>query len=388
MIDKYKTFEEIYTREQIRKIGEVYRTKPGFDWEYCPVVFSFPCGFSTISCSEGDELDIHIKAGYMLKLWEKAIDSTKKEYPDFLKHTWQKEGYFKFIHYLDTKHKDSLCYFWKQLKAIADSGSITIKESKTVDEKNKMTLVCHSFSIFGPPGKHYTNKSRSYVCSDTEFTYSWDEVKQYFIELSDKEVSFLHGDEMNDYDPSSQPLFDACEKHDYEGVKKAVESGIDVNSLDKYARTPLCAIIPAFPDDFEVEEISKQNTEYTKKIIKIMDYLLEKGANINLYGFDGFDCLTNAHYCGSTILIEYLFQHGLNRYCNKFITDLFDEREWYIMNAVYDYVETDLAIGDYDMENLLEQEKILERNGVEFFIEGWDNEKLKEYYATLPDLYS
>lgn len=388
MANKFKTFEELYTREQIRKIGEVYRTKPAFDWEHCPIVFSFPSGFRTIDCVEGIESYIHIKAGYMLKLWTNALELTRKEYHAFLSHTWEKEGYFKFIHYQDLKHKESLSFFWKQLEEIANSGSITIKESKTLDDKNNLTLVCKSFGAFGSPGRHDSNKSRSYVCSDIEFSYTWNEVKAYFIELSNGEVSFLNGKEMNDYNPSSQPLIEACNKLDFEEVKKAVESGIDANSLDKYAETPISNVIYDYPEEIESGELSSRTPEYTEKAIKIIDYLLEQGADINLYGFEGDDCLTKAHFSGNLRLIEYLFEHGLNRYSNCFITDLFDERQWYTMNAAYDYVETDIALGEYDTANLLEQEKILEKNGVQFFIDGWDNEKLEEYYDTLPDLYS
>ena len=384
MAEQFKTLEELYTREQIRKVGEVYRTNPRFDWAYCPIVFSFPSGFYLLGGWEGDELYIHVKAAYMLELWNKALQATKEKYPNFLKHIWIKEGYFKFIHYLDPLHKDALSFFWKQLETIADSRCIFIKESKTVGENNMLTLVCQSLSVLNSKRR---NASRSYLCSDTKFTYPWDEVKEHFIELSDKEVSFLHGKEMNDYNPASQPLFDACKNLDIEGVKKAVESGIDVNSFDKDATTPICSVIPSYRDDLGMKEIMNQDSGYTARVIKIMDYLLEKGANINLYGFDGEDCLTNAHFTENLRLIEYLFQHGISKYSNCFITDLFDENQWYQMNAAYDYITTDITLGDYNTENLIEQEKILDKYGVEYFIDGWDNEKLEEYYDSLPDVY-
>ena len=57
------------------------------------------------------------------------------------------------------------------------------------------------------------------------------------------------------------------------------------------------------------------------------------------------------------------------------------------MNAAYDYITTDITLGDYNTENLIEQEKILDKYGVEYFIDGWDNEKLDEYYDSLPDVY-
>lgn len=68
---------------------------------------------------------------------------------------------------------------------------------------------------------------------------------------------------------------------------------------------------------------------------------------------------------------------------NPFITDLTDIEQSFIACATYDYVLTDLAIGDYDNDVLEEEERLLESCGIEFWAEGWDSDKVDAFFDDL-----
>ena len=54
-------------------------------------------------------------------------------------------------------------------------------------------------------------------------------------------------------------------------------------------------------------------------------------------------------------------------------------------SGTYDYVETDIGLGDYDTESLLKEEKILEDAGIKFYVDGWDDDKISDFLDELID---
>ena len=384
-----RTIDEMYSRIRIRRLSEVVNTHPQFDWKYCPVVIDYPGGYVAVGCGGGDETAIHIKFAYMLELWKRAMAETEKEYPGFLAHEWYRRGYFNALRYTNENHGIAVDCFIHKLEKLADSGEIKVKEKLEVDEKNNLTLTCRSYGSFAGNGKHYSDRMRAYKCSDAEFTYKWKEVRKHFIQLSASEVAMFYGSEMNPYDPKNDVLHKACEDHDYQAVVKAVEAGADVNGFDKYGETPLNNLVAENTVEDGLEQLEKYDPEYTDNIIRIMDYLVSKGANINLYGFDGDDILELVHFSGNLRVMKHLCELGIRKDLNCFICDFWDGSQWYTPNAAYNYIETDIAIGfEYDTPNIREQEKILEEYGINnWLIDGWTNNRLDEYYNSLPNLY-
>lgn len=384
-----RTIDEMYSRIQIRRLSEVVNTHPHFDWEYCPIVIDFPGGHETVGCSGGDETSIHIKFAYMFELWKRALAETEKEYPGFRDHEWYRRGYFNSLRYTNEKHSNAVDYFMYKLEKLADSGEIKVREKQEVDDKNNLTLVCRCYGSFASKGKHYSKLMRAYRCSDEEFTYRWEEIRKYFIQLSASEVALFHS-EMNPYDPKNDALHKACLGHDYQAVVKAVEGGADVNGFDKYGETPLNNLVAEDTVEDGLEQLGKYDPEYTDNIIRIMDYLISKGANINLYGFDGDDILELVHFSGNLRVMKHLCELGIRKDLNCFICDFWDSSQWYTPNAAYNYIETDIAIGfEYDTPNIREQEKILEEYGINnWLIDGWTEDRLDDYYSSFPNLYS
>ena len=377
-----RTLDELYSRIQIRKLSEVCRTNPRFDWEYCPIVIAFPNGCKTVSCSDGNETSIHIKYAYMIELWRRVKAWIGNEFPGFLNHAWTRKGYFNSLSFTNRNHDKAIKAFWNNLERMANSGEVKVKESCIVDGTNNLTLVCKSYGGFTNSGHHYSKQMRSYVCGDEEYSFRWDEVKKYFIELTAPEVAFLRGREMNPIDEKDDSLHKACSDRDYDAVVKAVEAGADVNGFDKYGDTSLNSLFYEDTVEYGLEKINKYDPEYTDNLIKIADYLISKGADINLYGFDANDLLTTVHFSSNLRVMKYLCKHGIRRDLNCFICDLYDMRQWYTPNAAYSYVEDDIGCGFYDTPNVREQEKILENYGVnDWLIDGWTGDKLPDLYA-------
>lgn len=121
-----------------------------------------------------------------------------------------------------------------------------------------------------------------------------------------------------------------------------------------------------------------------QKFIDAINLLLENGLDINLYGFyDGEDAILRAHWMHNVELMDFLIQKGARINQNPFITDLMDIEQSLIASATYDYVLTDLGLGDFDNDELEEEERLLESHGIEFWAEGWDSDKVTAFFDDL-----
>ncbi len=252
---------------------------------------------------------------------------------------------------------------WKNLQELADFGEITICETVVTEcYKNRDGSIqrqVHLTTLTRFESYDYESLI-TYNCDKNPRSWKWNEIKDYFRELNIEEVALLNGDELNYHTEKDIPLFEACNELDFEKIKQAVANGANVNAIDKNGDTPICNVLD-FVEDYEDDFL-----------IEILDYLIEKGADINLFGFGGSDCLTNAHFSNKPRLMEYLFEHGARKDLNCFVTDLYDNGQWNILNAAYDYCITDRAMGDYYDDNCKEQIDILEKNGVKFYIDDRD----------------
>ncbi len=377
---KYKTLEERYSREQTLKCSLVFKTH---DFGYSPVVFIDPEGFQ--ECLSGDYTLCHydLKAVYMLKLWEEVKKRTDSKYFWWDKVEWyfNPDDYFQKMFFYDkTRTKEAVGYFWKELKKIADSGEIFVEETFYIECKKKIWVLN---SLGNKEKRGYCSSFEEKIENPVKRTWKWNDIKDFFVELSDEELEFLHGKNLNQCTAKDLPLFNACEKGDFDGIKQAIEKGSNVNAIDKDGQGCLQKLLDQ--DRFRYELTNSEDKSFVLKRYKeLIDYLLKQGLNINLYGFDdGEDSILCAHWIGDIDLMEFLIQRGASITQNPFITDLSDSEQSFITSASYDYIETDLAIGDYDTDTLMDEERLLEDSGIKFWIEGWDSDKTSEFYDDL-----
>lgn len=303
-----ETLLDLYTREDIRDLGKIYRT---YEFGYCPIVFS------------AENVEPSLK-NELLELWKKAKLKVEQSFPDFCSHVWRiGTGYFKQLFYSNESLSDALLLFWNTLKELSGDR--------------------------------------------------WEVLQKYYIQLSTKQVAFLNGKEFNYHTKVDIPLFNACIERNLPGIEKAIENGANVNAIDEYGRTPLALVLEA---DCGIEEIEKHEElnkpENTKPIIDCLDFLLSKGADINLFGFEGEDVIQQAHWLCNLKVLEYLFEHGARPDLNSNVTDLCDQSCWCQMSGGYFFACMDASREEYDWTNFESQISIMEKYGVKWYIDGYE----------------
>ena len=170
-------------------------------------------------------------------------------------------------------------------------------------------------------------------------------------------------------------LFDACSYLDLERIKYALNKGADINSINHNGETPITNAIKFYwatdldqykkYSDKEYDAIQKVNYE---KLIPIIDYLLDSGADINLYGDGGLPPIVAAYYTNTPELIEYLLQRGANPNVNCYSYE--DKLEEDYCSTILSCIN-ELLAEEYD-DKAKEIERIVKQYGGRLYHFGYN----------------
>ena len=344
---------------------------------------------------EGEYTAMTLKLEYAIQVWN-AVATISYNNPDKTFYYWAlhwKDNNTPFrdlqyeVYRKDIKPEQSIEKFWNLLQEIADSGVIKVREGfiyekgKTndlfystackviLDNSNARDILCRVRSVY------------EYDYDTTLRSYSWDEIKDMFVELTLDQLRLTMPEKMHNFRKEDELLFYACDNLDYKLAKYAIEQGANVNALDKIGESALQKAISFFPEngmDFlkehtEEEEEATKKENYTK-CLAIVDLLLDNGAYIDLFGYEGEQPLLTAYYADSIDMMKHLLQRGANPNFNSFLTDLYSEYNWNIKCSILD-VLWGYEDNDEDERINMEIEKLLESYGARLYEEGYDPRK-------------
>ena len=241
---KYKTLEERYSREQILKCCLVYNT---YDFGCSPLVFINPYGlnefftYKTLYHSNCVLYHYDLKAVYILELWKKVKEKTDLKFRSWDDYEWYynpDDNFKKMVFSNPTKKEKAISFFWKELQEIADSGEIVVEEKFYTEGKNKKFWVINSLGSKTKRKDYWESYYYGPLFSEKienpqKRTWKWNEIKDFFVELSDEELELFNVYEMNQCTVKDIPLFEACSKGDFESIKQAIKNGANVNATDK-----------------------------------------------------------------------------------------------------------------------------------------------------------
>lgn len=203
---------------------------------------------------------------YATQVWQEALVVFSKELrSDFCFGTpiWEADGgNFRFIEFKQTNNASldsKITRFGEILKEVADSKKIfvseqVIRDNKMLDndfekfkEEVKITYVLDKDNLNGW-GEFCPDLSDYNFYSDKK-TYSWNEIKDLFVEISPRILSLVHYKNMNFYNPNdcaTIALHKACKKLDIVAVKQALSDGANPNGFDTNGDTPLGVCVEDF----------------------------------------------------------------------------------------------------------------------------------------------
>jgi ankyrin repeat protein len=132
-------------------------------------------------------------------------------------------------------------------------------------------------------------------------------------------MRIVQHNQLHSYTELDYILLDACTSWDLEEIKQCMADGANINCLDKDGLSVLTRAIHNLPyrehyvrGGMTEEEVNGVIERDYKKCISTIDLLLEYGADIDLYGYQGEPPLVPACREGHIPIALYLLERGAN----------------------------------------------------------------------------
>lgn len=379
---KHPNFQDLYSIEDIKKAKQCSKETgyypisliPGNQYE----VLGNTGHLGKYHLDETSQRIYTLKYWYAIQVWNTVIATScnslaGNDFLSILPHWENRDDSFRKLVNNERFNPEIVAKLWRLLENIANSGNIKVHEGFFIEIATK--------GYWGAPAKcHIETKCKFKIhiildvenarntkfpvediweysfCKDDK-TYKWDEIKHLFCEVSLPVRELINHEWMRRENKYYAELFRACGELDFDGIKLALVKGANINAFDDFDDTPLTSAIRHYNlvGMFEDKEYSKEECEDFEKsnynkLLPIIDYLIDNGADIDLFGYDGLCPLLAAYYVHSAPLVEYLLKKGANANVNCYLTDCFDEAIYRstILSCIKDDCDGDDV--DYEIE--------------------------------------
>lgn len=414
---KHPNFQDLYKLEDIKQ-----KYKPTHNTGYYPITLCagkhlYAIG-NTFRLGCYDLYNTHetiytLRYYYATQVWNTAIaiaSQTLVENPllNILPHWVDRDDSFRMLVNSKDYSPDLVSKLWSLLEEVANSGNITVCEGYHIENETRgywgAPEKCHEetdskfhIQIYldadsAEQGKIIIeNNVWTYKYNKTPKSFAWHEIKDFFHKISLEQRELFNHEWMHRLETKDEELFKSCNNLDIEGVRKAIKDGANVNALTMGGKSPLQCVVQFFGchgmlmnKQYSEEECSQIHHENFIKVKEIVDCLLDNGADINLFGYDGIPPLVCAYYEHSLDMIRYLLERGANPNVNCYLTEYgsFDGTCSSILGLIneeqpeeYDDVEREI-------------ETLVKSYGGRLKVFGWNPEEyaltMRPYLAIIP----
>ena len=322
---------------------------------------------------------ITLKLHYAIQVWCKAALISARNPSDLLYYWWlhwESDGspFNKLVYsnfYCDITVEQLLNWFWELLEKIADSGEIQVAEGYMINcegEGNTGPKVICKVILDEATGRDIhkmVDNIYTYPYNKELKTFKWEEIKDFFYEMSLDQLRLTMPGKLHNHTDVDDILLKACRDWDVELIELSLKRGANINCLDKSGRSVLQNAVEYFKDqgvylnrDYTKEELNAIKVSNEKKCKEVVDLLLSKGADINLFGYDGMTPLTCAYYDRSISMMRYLLERGASPNTNCYLEDcqywpLLKNVRSTILDVIDDLLSEDYGDTEREIESLI-----------------------------------
>lgn len=382
-----KTFAEQYTWDEFQLIEDIRAAlciirNDRFKGNYQPYQIRAneslsQLGFISSLAKQDISIDLYLrslKLDFAIQVWEIAQDLTEKKYFGYLEHNWLKtKDPFKELSFTSKNRQKAEKYFYQMLEEICKDEKIVSSESATFKRHEHLGYDTNDLrleiflnenkitdEVTDRVYKQYTTNEKNYAFDLKNQRFSFDEIKEFFVCCDTHLLSLLNAEDgQKEITQQEKLLFSSAENSDLNGILNAVKQGANINAIDKGGETAFTKVFQNFNDEFyNNEQLDKE--ALTERTISIAEKLLEVGADINLFGYDGMNALQYTAYSHNPTLMKFLLDNDANPNFNYFPEDGEDN----IKSIPLDTIIMDSYLYD-DEENFNACETLLKNAGAE-----------------------
>lgn len=360
---RVKHIDDLYTWEQINKLTCIFRFNHHNG--YVPIaVYALHEGCTAHYSGKPDHYGWYgrRKAYYAKRVWEQTrmllrhMESSATAYEIV-----QASECFNTIRFSNkAKNAEYTKLFWETLESVANSGTIKVfvgrlpKRPYPWDPSESYEEIVIDDNDDYKPHQSHPEITECRECDGL----LWEDVKHYFVQLTEDELALLHGEQILNRQPTEidKELLAACEKVDVEGIKVALSRGANPNafSIGPWSEAAMPLMISSYS---HMEE--DKNEPALFESIKL---LLDAGYDINLSPCDNATALYESTLSDPSI-VKFLLENGADPNTICWI-----DAQDYSTSTVLDSLSDDIACHG-KLPELVEMFKMVEDAGGKFLYE-------------------
>jgi hypothetical protein len=323
-----------------------------------------------------------VYANEVLKL---AHQRTAERFPDWLVHHWVAvEPGWRMVEFTSPARREAEDSCERLVRQITDSGEVSVSEQFTVDfcddvgnpvssEGDSRTANGDYRSVWLVADVREMNETtetgfrkmiaqgRTFEPSSAILRFGYEEIAPFLAFLDPRLLSLMNAEDGRP--PRTEldnELFDAIGHLDIERACRLIDQGANVNALDDEGETPLTKLASASRFDYlpwkEADEARKTQPDVSQQErIEMMRRLLQRGADINLFGYEGVNSLTEAVLACEDEVVEFLLSEGADPNHSHFHDE--DPEE---LSSALSYAATDLDLAERGSAEESKLERIYE----------------------------
>ncbi|MBQ9338664.1 MAG: hypothetical protein IJS14_15355 [Lentisphaeria bacterium] len=326
LLSELLTPDEIITAENVRNTHEVGFCPVGTSlWDESYVALKCHCGAETYG-----EFRYTPRAYFAVKVWKTARDNLlrRPEFARALDIEWYPvAASFRSVRFVNGDPEKFIAAMSAEMKRIADSHSIEIRYGR-FDAPAIPELPDYPRRYYIMP-LDLMKQKRGYGMKDElkplqgspAGDFSWSDIADAFVVLKPIQLAFIAGDDMNYCRPLDEEFIDACGDFDLKKVKELVAKGANIHAVSKYGDTAMDNMICHYFWTFNEDSDEHVRSNNRARFIRLAEYLLSLGYNINLAGYAAATCLDSAPHGSDLEIVKFLLDNGADPNIGSFIGD-------------------------------------------------------------------
>lgn len=370
---------QLLTKEEIKNIQGVNQTH---DAGFCPIGVSLSKESDLSRCYYGPSGKCREErytplAYFAVSVWKKTVEklSAMEEFADALQIEWYPvAASFRSVRYLNDVRDKYIRTFRSIAREIANSREITVHygtfAAPALPEAPDFPIRIHiiPLDLLAEKRCYGIQEELKDLPKDKAFSYSWEDIQDFFVELNPQQLAFNAGSLMNNPGTElDQQFIRACAEADLPQMKKLFKQGANIHAVDERGDMAANNLIvhfydecPATPTLTEAEKAFVQNI-YRKKT-EALTWLIQQGYDLNLCAYDACTPLYDSVDSPDISIMKCLLENGADPNIISWINvDGYDECSA-LEHVWSDY---DICFDNYpsDLPRLDEMEELLKRYG-------------------------
>jgi hypothetical protein len=340
-----KNFTEIYTRADFDSLKKVIG-KPNFN-AYQVVSTNLHSHFVSTVLIDGKEISANIEIftlieAFVINVWQQALIATLKLFPHYLDHKWIEENRhpIKRLIFDSENRSDAENYFFRQFADLSNSRNVKVSEGIQIDHKN-ITVVLGESNITRSVENKVLSQLKGeqvhFTFETKDISFDYLEIQKFLSYFDNHLLELLNMDECVDQISKLDALFlETAEYCNLDAALLYLDEGANVNAINEFGDTAITLAVQCACNEFHSVYNSNENPTLlwdsvrklinaNEKAIDFINTLLEREAEINMYGQGGSSPLQITTYVGNHVLMKYLLENGADP---NLPLDPYQEHSW------------------------------------------------------------